>query len=175
MNVDYTVMKKILMLLGDGFEDAEAFYPYYRLIEEGFEVDVAAPKVGRVVGKHGIDMVANLELDDVEPDEYIGLILPGGRGPERLRQHPESVQIVKRFLEDGKVVAAICHGPQLLISAGAVRGRTLTSYAGIKDDIIMSGGNYLDKAVVVDGNIVTSRTPTDLPQFMKETIALLKK
>jgi len=166
---------KILMLIGEGFEDAEAFYPYYRLIEEGFDVDIAAPKKGIVIGKHGIGMEAKLNLEEVKPTDYVGIVLPGGKGPERLRLNPRSAEIVKEFIADGKVVAAICHGPQLLISAGAVKGRKLTCYAGIKDDVIASGGKYVNKEVVVDKKIVTSRVPSDLPYFMKEAINLLKK
>lgn len=169
------MQKKILMLVGEGFEDAEAFYPYYRLIEEGFNVDIAAINKGTVLGKHGIGIESNLKIEEVKPNDYIGLILPGGKGPERLRQNARSAEIVKKFIADNKVVAAICHGPQLLISAGAVKGRKLTSYAGIKDDIVASGGRYIDKEVVVDQKIITSRTPSDLPYFMREAIKLLKK
>jgi len=166
-------MKKVLILIGDEFEDAEAFYPYYRLIEEGFDVDVSSNREGTIIGKHGIIMNASLSLEDVKPDQYHALILPGGRGPEKLRLYPKTADIVRKFVDDGKIVAAICHGPQLLISANAVRGRTLTCWPGIKDDIVAAGGNYLDKEVVIDGKLVTSRKPDDLPYFMMETIKLL--
>jgi len=166
-------MRKVLILIGDEFEDAEGFYPYYRLIEEGFDVDVASHRKGTIIGKHGITMNASLSLEDVRPEQYHALILPGGRGPEKLRLYPKSADIVRRFVEDGKIVAAICHGPQLLISANAVRGRRLTCWTGIRDDIVAAGGNYLEKEVVVDGKLVTSRMPEDLPHFMAETIKLL--
>lgn len=167
--------EKILMLIGEGFEDAEVFYPYYRLIEEGFDVEIAALEKGTVLGKHGISIEAKLNLEEVKPADYVSLVIPGGKGPERLRLNPRSAVIVKKFISDGKVVAAICHGPQLLISASAVKGKKITSYAGIKDDVIAAGGKYFDREVVVDGKIVTSRTPADLPYFMKETVKLLKK
>lgn len=172
----WIVMKgKVLLLIGEEFEDVEALYPYYRLIEEGYNVDAASYKKGSLVGKHGIGMNVSLSLDGVKPEEYVALVLPGGRGPERLRLYPKSVEIVRKFIAGEKVIAAICHGPQLLISAGAVRGKTLTCWPGIKDDIIAAGGNYLDKEVVIDGKLITSRKPDDLPYFMREMIKLLKK
>jgi len=168
-------MKKVLILIGDEFEDAEAFYPYYRIIGEGFDVDVSYQREGTIIGKHGINMNASLSLEDVKPDQYHAILLPGGRGPEKLRLYPKSADIVRKFVDDGKIVAAICHGPQLLISAGTVRGKTLTCWPGIKDDIVAAGGNYLDKEVVIDDKLITSRKPDDLPFFMRENIKLLNQ
>jgi len=169
------VVSKVLMIVGPEFEDIEVLYPYYRLVEEGFEVVVAAPSEGRVEGKHGY-VVNAVPLSKVNPEEYIALVIPGGRGPERIRvlAREEAVKIVRHFVESGKPVAAICHGPQLLISAGVVKKLKLTSYAGIADDIRVSGGEWVDQPVVVDRNIVTARTPPDLPYWMKEFIKLIK-
>ena len=167
-------MPKALILTAEGFEDLELLYPYYRLAEAGFEVVIAAPKKGSVKGKHGYEVKAHISFDEVDPEEFDLLVLPGGRGPERARMHPRAAIIVKHFVEKNKPIAAICHGPQLLISARAVEGRRLTSYWGIKDDIEVAGGIWVDEPVVVDGNLVTSRYPPDIPLWMREFIRLLK-
>ncbi|MCI4457320.1 MAG: DJ-1/PfpI/YhbO family deglycase/protease [Desulfurococcales archaeon] len=168
--------KKILIIVGSEFEDIEVLYPYYRLIEEGYEVTIAAPEDGRITGKHGYSVDA-IAFNKVRPEEYVGLVIPGGRGPERIRASAReaAVKIVRHFIETGKPIAAICHGPQLLISAGAVKGLKLTSYPGIADDMIVAGGVWLDQPVVVDKNIVTARVPADIPMWMREFVKLLKK
>ncbi len=167
---------KVLMIVGPEFEDIEVLYPYYRLIEEGFEVIIAAPSEGRVEGKHGY-AVSAVALSKVNPEEYVALVIPGGRGPERIRAlaREEAVRIVKHFADAGKPIAAICHGPQLLISAGVTRGLRLTSYVGIADDVRASGGEWVDQPVVVDRNVVTARVPPDLPYWMREFVKLLTK
>lgn len=166
---------KVLILSYNEVEDIELLYPYYRLIEEGYEVHVASKDRGLIKGKHGYEVKVNLTFDEVNPDEYLGLIIPGGRAPEKIRIIPKAVEIVKNFVSNNKPVAAICHGPQLLISANIVKGRKVTSYIGIRDDIVAAGGIYEDKEVVVDENIVTSRHPPDLPAFMREFLKLLGK
>ena len=163
-----------MILVADRFEDLELFYPYYRLLEEGFEVDVAAPSKGVVTGKYGYKFEVKMSIDEVDPDAYDGLVIPGGRAPERVRLVPKAIEIVKRLNEKGKPIAAICHGPQLLISAGVIKGRRVTCYPGIRDDVKLAGAEYVDEEVVVDGNIVTSRYPKDLPAFMREFVKLLK-
>ncbi len=167
-------MAKILIMSADGFEDLELFYPLHRLREEGYEVIVASLKRGVITGKHGYTVEAQLAFDEVNPEEYVGLVLPGGRGPERVRLSPHAVRIVKHFFERNKPVAAICHGPQVLISARVVSGRRLTSWYGVKDDVMVAGGIWKDRSVVVDGNLVTSRHPGDLADWMREYIRLLK-
>ncbi len=167
-------MKKILLITGDDFEDLEVFYPLYRLKEEGFEVVVASYR-DKVVGKHGYSLKVDLTFDKVKPEEFDALVLPGGRAPERVRIHKEAIDIVRYFVDTNKPIAAICHGPQILISAKAVSGRRLTSYYGIKDDLIAAGAVWLDSEVVVDGNLVTSRYPNDLPFWMKKFIEILRK
>ncbi|MEM1643483.1 MAG: type 1 glutamine amidotransferase domain-containing protein [Desulfurococcaceae archaeon] len=168
-------MAKVLIIIGPEFEDIEVLYPLYRLKEIGLEVDVAAPTRGAISGKHGYTVEANLALSQVKPEEYIALVIPGGRGPERIRatSREEAVRIVSHFVESGKPIAAICHGPQLLISANVIRGRKLTSYPGIADDIIAAGGEWINEPVVVDENIVTSRIPDDIPHQFREFLKLL--
>ncbi len=166
---------KALILTENEAEDIEVLYPYYRLQEEGIEVHVAATKRGQVTFKHGYWLNADLAFDEVNPDEYDILILPGGRGPERVRLNKAALNIVRRFFEKSKPVAAICHGPQVLISANLVKGRRLTSWQGIKDDVIAAGGTYEDKPVVRDGNLITSRQPSDLPYWLTELIKAIRE
>ncbi|MBO8183403.1 MAG: type 1 glutamine amidotransferase [Archaeoglobus sp.] len=161
---------KALFLLENDFEDLEFFYPYYRLKEEGIEVVVASSDRETKIGKHGYTITPDLIYSEVIPEEYAALVIPGGKSPERVRVNEEAVEIVRKFAD--KVIAAICHGPQLLISAGLVEGRKLTSWIGIRDDVKAAGGIYEDREVVIDGKIITSRMPDDLPAFCRE---ILKK
>ncbi len=158
---------RALILAADGFEDSELLYPYHRLREDGVEVDIAAPAPGPVVGKHGYEVEAGLAFADARAGAYDLLVLPGGKAPETIRRHSQAVELTRAMFEAGKVVAAICHGPQVLISAGVLEGRNATCYAGIRDDLKLAGANYSDEEVVVDGNLVTSRTPDDLPAFWR--------
>ena len=166
---------RVLILVENGFEDLELFYPLYRMREEGIEVDVASSSLDVRVGKKGYEVKPDLTYENVSVEDYAALILPGGKSPERVRINERAVEIVRRFLELGKPIAAICHGPQLLISAMAVKGRKMTSWIGIRDDLIAAGALYEDKPVVVDGNIITSRMPDDLPYFCGELVKLLKR
>uniref|UniRef100_A0A7C2S5L3 Type 1 glutamine amidotransferase n=1 Tax=Archaeoglobus fulgidus TaxID=2234 RepID=A0A7C2S5L3_ARCFL len=166
---------KVLILVENDFEDLELFYPLYRLREEGYVVEVASSSLDVRVGKKGYQVKPDLKYDDVVVEDYDALVIPGGKAPERIRINEKAVEIVRRFLELGKPVAAICHGPQLLISAGIVRGRRMTSWIGIRDDLIAAGAEYVDAEVVVDGNIITSRMPDDLPAFCRELIKMLER
>ena len=166
---------RALVLLADGFEDSEFFSPYYRLIEEGFEVDVAGPEVGKVVGKHGYEFETNRSFSGLKDSDYDLLFLPGGRAPETVRLYSEAVKIVKKMMQDGKIVAAICHGPQNLISAGVLHGRRATCWKGIRDDVKAAGAEYVDEEVVVDGNLITSRSPQDIPAFCREMLSAVKQ
>lgn len=182
-------MVKILIVTGDAGEALEIWYPYQRLKEEGFAVHIAAPtkKVIRSVvhdfqpgfdtytEKPGYRVQADIAFKDVKPEEYVGLVIPGGRAPEYIRNDENLIKIVRDFLEAGKPVAAICHAVLILIAIGAAKGRTLTAYPALKPDIETAGGNFVDKEVVVDGNIVTSRAWPDHPSFMREFIKLLRK
>ena len=167
-------MRKILVLSADGFEDLELFYPYHRLQEEGYVVEIASVKKGVITGKRGYSVEASLSFSEAKPSEYDGIVIPGGKGPEKVRLDADALRITRFFFEQGKPVATICHGPQVLISANVVRGKRLTSWPGIKDDVIAAGGLWVDEPVVVDGNLVSSRHPGDLAYWMREYVKLLK-
>lgn len=166
---------KVLIISADNFEDSELLYPYYRLKEEGVEVDIASMKKGAIKGKHGYEADANKDLNEIHAAEYDLLLLPGGKAPENIRKSIEALDIAKHFFENNKPVAAICHGPQTLITAGLLKGRHATCYRSVVPEMRESGAIYEDSEVVVDRNLVTSRQPSDLPSFMKETMKLLKK
>lgn len=166
---------KALILAADGVEDSEFFYPYYRLQEEGIEVDVASPDGARITGKHGYGFEPNLSISGADASDYDLLVLPGGKGPESVRLEPKAVEIARKMLEADKTVAAICHGAQVLISADLVRGRKATCWKGIRDDLKAAGADYLDREVVVDGNLITSRQPDDLPAFCREIFAAVRQ
>ncbi len=161
---------KALILTANGVEDSELLYPYYRLKEEGIPVDIAAPERGTILGKHEYEIDVNLSFDEVDVDAYDLLILPGGKGPETVRLDADAVAITRKMVESGKVIAAICHGAQVLISAETLDGKKATCWAGIRDDLKAAGGAYVDDEVVVDGNLITSRCPDDLPAFNREIL-----
>jgi protease I len=167
-------LKKILILLEKGVEDSEFIYPYYRFQEEGFKMDIVAPQAKKeYVGKHGVPFTSEFSPSDVDLNDYDAVIIPGGQAPDRMRIHPDLVQLVKEANSKGIVIAAVCHGPQMLIEADIVRGKTTTSWPSVRTDLRNAGANVVDEPVVVDGNIVTSRSPDDLPDFCKATIKLL--
>ncbi len=165
---------KALMISADDFEDTELFVPYYRLQEEGIDIDLAAPEKGKIKGKHGYEIEANKSIGEVKPEDYDILILPGGKAPAKIRQQKKALEIAKYFFDKNKPVSAICHGPQTLITAGLMKGRHATSYKSVAPEMKEAGANYEDKEVIVDGNLVTSRQPSDLPAFMRETMKKLK-
>ncbi len=167
-------MPRALVISADGFEDVELFYPYYRLLEAGFEVHIASMKEGEITGKHGYKVKVDKTFSSIVPKDYDVLVIPGGRAPERVRLDGDALRIVKSFVEDNKPIAVICHGPQILISAGVVKGRKLTSYWGVKDDVIAAGGEWRDEPVVIDGNLVSARYPPDIPFWMREFMKLLE-
>lgn len=169
------VQMKALMISTDNFEDLELFYPLHRLKEEGVTVELASMKEGSITGKHGYSIRVDLMLGEVKPQEYDMLVLPGGRAPERVRLEERVLEIAKLFFRENKPVGAICHGIQVLISAGVVKGRRATCYTGIRDDLKLAGARYEDKEVVVDGNLVTSRNPDDLYAFGRELVKKLRE
>lgn len=164
---------KVLMISADNFEDLELFVPYYRFKEEGIDVDVVSMKKGKIKGKHGYEMEVNRTLDEVDPGEYDILVLPGGKAPETVRKQPRAVEIARAFFEKNKPVSAICHGPQTLITAGLLKGRRATCYKTVAPEMLEAGALYEDRDVVVDGNLVTSRQPSDIPAFLRETMKKL--
>jgi protease I len=167
--------KKVAILVANGFEESELEEPRAALEEAGAETDVVSPENGEVQGWSGEDfgdaVGVDVRLKDARAESYDALLLPGGvMNPDKLRTLPEAVQFVRSFFDMGKPVAAICHGPILLIEAKAVEGRTLTSYPSIKTDLINAGATWLDQEVVVDEGLVTSRRPADLPAFNQAMI-----
>ena len=166
---------KILLITYDKCDDSEVLYPYLRMLEEGCEVDVASLEKRTIHAKYWYTIDATLLPEEIDADKYDGLILPGGTAPEKLRQNEYILNAVKTIMNAGKPVCSICHGQQILISTGLLKNRTATCYPGIRDDLINAGANYKNEPVVVDGNLVTSRRPEDLPYFMREFVKLLKK
>lgn len=165
---------KALILSADDFEDSELLVPYCRLKEEGIEVEIASLKRGKITGKHGYQVEVDKTLDEVKPHEYELLIVPGGKAPAAIRRDGTALQIVASIFRANKPVAAICHGPQLLISAGLLKNRRATCYQAVAQEMKDAGVIYEDAEVVVDGNLITSRKPSDLPAFMREIMRMLK-
>jgi protease I len=164
---------KALIISADNFEDSELLVPYYRLQEAGIEMVVASLKRGVITGKHGYEVAVDKTLDEVNPDDYAILVLPGGKAPTVVRNVPKALETARSFFTHSKPVAAICHGPQILISAGLLKGRRATCYMSVADELKKAGALYEDQEVVVDANLITSRQPDDLPAFMRETMKQL--
>ncbi len=166
--------KKAVIITEQGYEDEEVIYPVIRLKEAGFEVDLATKDCRLVMGRKNypletlVKFYANLvDATRLNPESYDLVIIPGGfEGPDRVRQIPEVLEFIKLISHTNKVLAAICHGPWVLISAGLLKGKKVTGYAGIKDDIINSGAEYVNQAVVEDNNIITGAHARDLGEFM---------
>jgi protease I len=166
---------KILILAADGFEQSELLIPLTKLRAAGASVKVASPKAGHIKGWNkdnwGESVPVDLELENVDADDYHALVLPGGQmNPDTLRINEKAIEVVLDFLDSEKIVAAICHAPWLLVEADAVEGRVLTSWASVKTDIENAGGDWVDEEVVVDDNIITSRSPADLEAFVAKII-----
>jgi len=169
-------MRKVLLLTENGFEDRELIYPYYRFQEAGYQVVVVGPKAKETYnGEHGMSIKSDLAPENIKINEYDAVIVPGGRAPDRMRLNKGLVQLVKDASHKGKVIAAICHGAQLLMEADVVKGKKMTCYMSVATDLKNAGGIYEDKSVVVDGNFVTSRFPADLPDFCRETLKVLRR
>jgi protease I len=168
-------MKKGIVLLENGFQEAELLYPYYRLQEAGYHVDLVAETAGDIyTGEHGYALKGERAAAVIDLDDYEVVVIPGGRGPDRMRIKEPLVNVVRKAVKKGKVVASICHGAQVLIEADVVKGRKATCWKSVATDLKNAGALYEDSEVVVDGNLVTSRHPGDLPAFMRETLKLLE-
>lgn len=163
---------KIACVLAQGFEDSEFRVPYDHLKEEGYQVDVIGVEAGEELkGYKGKEKVkAEKGIDQVKVGDYDALLIPGGQSPDHLRVEPRVVEFVKAFEAAGKLIAAVCHGPQLLIAAHLVKGRTLTAWSTIQDDLKQIGATVKDEAVVIDRNWITSRKPEDLSQFAEAIV-----
>ncbi|HWE24352.1 MAG TPA: type 1 glutamine amidotransferase domain-containing protein [Myxococcales bacterium] len=168
---------RIACLLGGGFEDSEFRIPYDRLRKEGYQVDIIGPKAGmELKGYKGKETVkADKAIDEVRPEDYVGLLIPGGQSPDHLRVDQRFVDFVKRFDATKRPLAAVCHGPQLLLSARLVRGRTLTAWSTVQGDLEQAGANVKDQQVVIDQNWITSRKPDDLQAFSDAFVQELRK
>ena len=163
----------VLILVADDYEDLEVWYPKLRLEEAGYAVKLAGLGARNYRGKHGYPLTVDGDVGDYHPGTLAGVLAPGGWAPDRLRRDAAVLRLVREMHEAGKMIATICHGPWILISAGIVRGRTLTSTVGIRDDVTNAGAVWVDRPVVVDGNIVSARVPADLPEFGAAMVDLL--
>lgn len=166
--------KRVAILIAPNFQDEEGTEPARFWSERGAEITYIGPAKGPVQGKHGREEVEVQKTpDEVSPDDFDLLYVPGGAAPETLRLDERILEFTRRFFDEGKPVAAICHGPQVFISAKVLAGRTVTCYAGIRDDVQMAGALYRDAPVVVDKNLVTSRVPADIPALSQAVAELL--
>jgi protease I len=167
---------QIAVLAENQYQELELWYPLLRMREAGANVLTVAPSADQLYGsKLGYPVKADLAIAEVDPRQLDALIIPGGFAPENFRRTPQIVNLVRKVHEQGSLVAAICHAGWLLASAGIARGRRLTCVAIIKDDVINSGGNYVDEPVVRDGNLITSRLPGDLPDFCRAIVQYLEE
>lgn len=168
-------MKRILFFVDDQYEDLELWYPKIRLEEEGFSCILAGPESEKqYIGKNGYPCESHMEFGEAEADDFDALIIPGGYAPDRMRRYHKVLEITRNFDSQGKCVAFICHGGWVPISARILQGRRATSFDAIKDDMINAGALWEDREVVVDRNLVSSRTPYDLPYFCRAIIKVVK-
>lgn len=166
--------RRVLMFVDDVYEDLELWYPKLRLIEAGAEVVVAGPAAGRrYSGKHGYPCVADAAIGDMRAGDFQAVVVPGGFMPDKLRRDAKVLELVREFASSSKLVAAVCHGGWIPISAGVYRGVRVTGSAGIKDDLINAGAQWEDASVVVDRHFISSRKPDDLPDFCRAIIEWL--
>ena len=175
-------MRRAVIITDNGFEDPEVIYPFYRLVAAGFRVDIATEGGIDVKGKFGFPISALLKPDkpvsttDLQVNDYELVVVPGGHvAPDKVRQDKKVLEFIKAMYQNGDLVASICHGPWVLISAGILKGATATCYPSMVDDLKNAGAKYVDKPVVVDGNIITSRRPRDLPVFMETVINVFNR
>lgn len=166
--------KRVAVLAADFYEDLELWYPAIRLREEGAQVTIVGPAAKEYQSKHGYPVRAEVAAKEARAADFDAVVIPGGYSPDHMRRSPELVALVREMAEDGKPVAAICHAGWMLASAGVLKGRRATSYFSIKDDMVNAGAEWTDREVVVDGNLITSRQPDDLPAFLREIIRAIE-
>lgn len=160
--------KKVIALVDHDFEDLEHWYPVYRLQEEGAEVKLAGPESGKTYyGKHGVPATTDAAFPDIDSNNYDAILVPGGWAPDKLRRYSEVLTLVQEMNEAKKPIGQICHAGWVLISAGILEGKKVTSTPGIKDDMTNAGATWIDEPVVIDGHLVSSRRPPDLPNYAK--------
>lgn len=181
-------MPKVLILAGDAAEDLEFFYPYQRLLEEGYQVDVAAPSVKKLqfvvhdfvdgfdtyTEKPGHTWPADVAFADVNPEDYVAVVVPGGRAPEYIRNDSDVQRIIRHFVEGDKPVAQLCHGPLVAAAAGVLSGRRTAAYPALAADVAAAGAEFVDAAAVVDGTIVSGRAWPDHPSWFGEFLTILR-
>ena len=167
------MQRTLLAFLDDIYEDLELWYPKLRLEEAGFATRLAAPELKTYSGKHGYPAPADLRLADARSEDFAGLLIPGGFMPDKLRRDANVLSLTREFFAQGKLVAFICHGGWIPISARILQGRRVTGSRGIKDDLENAGAIWIDEPTVVDGNLVSSRTPKDLAPFAKAMVDFL--
>lgn len=168
-------LKKIAILAEQLYEDLELWYPYYRLVEAGYDVKIVAPEKKTYYSKHQYPVMADLSINEVNPDDFIGVVIPGGYAPDHIRRHSKMITFVRKIFEQNGLVAAICHAGWVLISAGILNDKDATCFFSIKDDMINAGANYRDQEVVIDNNLVTSRSPKDLPAYLPAILKVLNE
>ncbi|MGH7161865.1 MAG: type 1 glutamine amidotransferase domain-containing protein [Planctomycetota bacterium] len=168
-------MAKVAIVVEAAYQDLEVWYPFYRLQEEGHEVVVAGCGAKSYTGKYGYPITVDCDAASIDPRALDGIVIPGGWAPDKLRLHRPVLELTRALDAAGKVVAAICHAGWVLASAGICRGRELTSYVAIRDDLVNAGAKWVDREVVRDGNLITSRTPADLPAFLRTLLAALRE
>jgi len=166
--------KSILILTADKTQDLEFFYPFYRFIEEGYQVDVVTPDGGKFEGKMGMGLKDSKSLDEVNPGQYALLYIPGGKAPEKLKKEEKALQLVEEFARSGKPIAAICHGAQLLAEAKLVAGKRIAAWPEVQKEIEEAGGSFVNEATVEDGQFITARWPGDLPSHLQRTLRVLE-
>ena len=168
-------MTRVAIIVAQNFQDEEFVYPFYRIQEEGWRADVATPTGHDMLGKYGVPARATMSTADLKAADFDCVILPGGfESPDRLRIRPEVLQFVRDMDQAGKLVAAICHGPWILISAGVVEGRKVTGYRSIADDLRNAGAAYTDEDLVVDGNLISAPHYRNNGEFMRAVVDVLK-
>ena len=166
--------KTLLSFLDDIYEDLELWYPKLRLEAAGFSLKCAAPEIKTYAGKHGYPAQSDIKLTDAKSTDFCGLLVPGGFMPDKLRRDPKVLSLTREFFEQGKLVAFICHGGWIPISAKILKGKRVTGSLGIKDDLENAGGIWVNEPVVIDGNLISSRTPRDLAPFGEAMIDFLE-
>ena len=167
--------KKVVIPVESLFNTFEFWYPYYRLKEAGADVVVVGSGSAETyTGKPGTEVKVDTSIDQVTAADFDAIVIPGGYAPDIMRRYPLMVQLVKELFSKGKVVAAICHAGWMLASAQILAGKTVTSFFAIKDDLVHAGAEWIDQEVIVDGNLITSRTPDDLPAFMRAVIGAIQ-
>lgn len=168
--------KQVVLLVADHHNDYEFLYPYIRMKEAGATVKIAGPdKGGEYAGKYGIPAKADMSFDELDTAKFDGVIIPGGYAPDVVRRHGAANDFVKKMFDAGKTVAFICHAGWVPASAGILDGKRCTSFFAIRDDLVNAGAQWVDEEVVVDGNLISSRKPDDLPAFCKAIIAAMQK